>query len=60
MKGSVIGVVFLVSGSYFLWNVIRHPRKGKGDPLTTNFRMYLGSILLIVIGILSLCGWMKW
>jgi heme/copper-type cytochrome/quinol oxidase subunit 2 len=56
----IIGFIFLIVGVFFLWNVIKHPRKNKRDPLTTNLRIYLGSILLIIIGILSLCGIMKW
>jgi uncharacterized membrane protein YfcA len=60
MKNILIGIMCCAIGIYFVWHTFKSPIKDKPDPLAGNFKGYLGGILAIIIGILSLCRYIKW
>jgi len=55
-----IGLVALLTGFLNLWRTYKHSVPEEEDYFNSNIKGYLGSICLIIIGILFILGYLEW
>ncbi len=58
LKSVLIGFVCIAVGCFFIWNTYKHPVKT--DNTEANMKGYIGGVILIVVGIMTLIGWGHW
>ncbi len=59
MKNVIIGLLFVFGGVFAIWLTYKNP-SDKDDAMKSDAKGYLGGIIAIIVGIMTLIGKINW
>ena len=60
MKFILLSIGSIALGCYSIWSTFKHSARKEYDFTLVNAKGYIGGVGLIIIGLLTLLGYLKW